>query len=220
MIFLASSIVSIYGFVHLSAFARAMAENFSVTCESLHGLWKCELSAYVWAMAVLPVRYDFYPAGANMYLFTCQSLHGLWQYEVSVCACVGSGSCMHVLATTLGTCQSVLVQIIVVVAIITSVLFSQLHCTMGSHSPEAKRRKRKAQKKKRRAVKCKKSTGLPSNGLSYQDGSSSVTSEVSELSESADPPYEPESDSLVCQDDVEEDLIAVLDRVAERSERF
>lgn len=93
---------------------------------------------------------------------------------------------------------------------------------MGSHSPEAKRRKRKAQKKKRRAVKCKKRTGLPSNDLSYQNGSSSLTSEVSELSESADisPSYEPESDSIGCRDDVEQDLIAVLDRVAENSERF
>lgn len=88
---------------------------------------------------------------------------------------------------------------------------------MGSHSPDAKRRKRKAQKKKRRAVKCKKRTGL----LSYQDGNSSLTSEVSELSESAEssPPYEQESDSL-CKGDDEEDLFAALDRIADRKERF
>ena len=84
---------------------------------------------------------------------------------------------------------------------------------MGSHSTEAKRRKRKAQKKKKRALKHLKYQGDSSQ--STADHESSTLDELGTLSESADHSPLKESHEL-CACHSEEDLFTLLDRVAER----
>ena len=88
---------------------------------------------------------------------------------------------------------------------------------MGSHSTEAKRRKRKAQKKKKRALKRLKYQ--VDSSQSTADHESSTLDELGTLSESADHSPLKESHEL-CACHSEEDLFTLLDRVAESKERF
>ena len=92
---------------------------------------------------------------------------------------------------------------------------------MGSHSSEAKRRKRKERKRKKRAL---KRPGLEHRGGSVEltDLESSALSELDTSSETTDHNSPSKLDELpsAAPGDSEDDLFALLDRVTERKEKF
>ena len=90
---------------------------------------------------------------------------------------------------------------------------------MGSHSSEAKRRKRKERKRKKRALKRLEHRG---GSVESTDLESSALGELDTSSEIADhnPPSNLDELSSAGPGDSEDDLFALLDRVAERKEKF
>ena len=90
---------------------------------------------------------------------------------------------------------------------------------MGSHSSEAKRRKRKERKRKKRALKRLEHWG---GSVESTDLESSALGELDTSSETTDhnPPSNLDELSSAGPGDSEDDLFALLDRVAERKEKF